>query len=124
MEQDLSEISLVAGKIIHMLSGTRFPLNAEKDLQSAIESWFRTNHVDHIREHRLDPKNILDFYINGIAIEVKIRGSSMEIYRQCARYCKFDQVKSMILVTNRSMGFPKEINGKPCYVLNLGKAWL
>lgn len=75
-------------------------------------------------EYPLDPKSRLDFFLDGIAIEVKIKGSAKAIYRQCERYCGFDEVKTLILVTNRPMGFPEELCGKPCYVISLGKGWL
>lgn len=110
--------------VIKILSSTRFPLEKEKETQAAIEKKFTEAGIVFNREHKLDPINIPDFFIDGTAIEVKIKGSAKQIYRQCERYCKFDEVKNLILVTNRSMGFPKELNGKPCYFINLGKAWL
>ena len=112
-------------KIIKILSSNRFPLDKEKLTQAVIESrFFENGIVSYNREYRLDTENIPDFFIDGIAIEIKIKGNAKKIYRQCERYCKFDEVKQLILVTNKSMGFPKEINGKPCYFINLGKAWL
>jgi len=110
--------------ILKTLYSHRFPLVVEKETQAAIEEKFAENGVPYSREHRLDEKNIPDFFVDGIAIEVKIKGNAKQIYKQCERYCKFDEVKKLILVTNRSMGFPKEINGKDCYFINLGKAWL
>jgi len=111
-------------KVLKILYSHRFPLVVEKETQHAIEEKFSDNDVPYSREHRLDEKNIPDFFIEGIAIEVKIKGTAKNIYRQCERYCGFDEVKKLILVTNRSMGFPKEIKGKPCYFINIGKAWL
>jgi hypothetical protein len=69
------------------------------------------------------PSIIDDF---RIGIEVKLGATQKRaIYRQCVRYCSFPQViDELIMITNTSMGFPPEINGKSCYVLNLGKAWL
>jgi len=110
-------------QIIKILS-SRFPLEVEKETQAAIEQKFKDNGIEYSREHKLDQNNIPDFFIDGTAIEIKIKGNAKSIYKQCERYCQFDEVKSLILVTNRSMGFPKEINGKPCYFINLGKAWL
>lgn len=110
--------------VLKILSSTRFPLEKEKETQAAIENKFNEAGILFNREHHLDPTNIPDFFIDGTAIEVKIKGNAKQIYRQCERYCQFEDVKNLILVTNRSMGFPKEINGKPCYFINLGKAWL
>ena len=77
-----------------------------------------------MREERLDKDNIIDFLIDDIGIEVKIKGGKREIFRQCTRYCEFERVKTLILVTNISMGFPPTINGKDCYLFKLGQAWL
>lgn len=107
---------------IKLLTGLRLPTHDEKALQSQL-----ANHLAPLgfqREYRLDAKNIPDFFLEGVAIEVKIKGGRMAIYRQCERYCKFDQVKSLILITNRAMGLPTTINDKPVYLFNLGKAWL
>lgn len=112
--------------VIQALSSVRFPIDSEKQTQESIANTLLHKNIKYIREFHLDDKNIPDFFIlNGeIAIEVKIKGKAMQIYKQCERYCKFDKVKQLILITNRSMGFPKEINGKPCYVINIGRAWL
>ena len=75
-------------------------------------------------EYRLDAKNRPDFFVYEHAVEVKIKGSAKAIYRQCERYSAFPEVKGVYLVTNKAMGFPETLNGKPCYVINLGKSWL
>ncbi len=111
-------------RVLKILYSHRFPLVVEKETQAAIEQRFIENEIEYSREHKLDEQNIPDFFIEGIAIEVKIKGTAKQIYRQCERYCKSDEVRKLILVTNRSMGFPKSINGKDCYFINLGKAWL
>lgn len=110
--------------ILQVLSGQRFELSSEKALQIQIKERLFGCGVLVEAEYRFSIKDIVDFFCEGIAIEVKIKGSATEIFKQCKRYCEFDQVKELLLITNRSMGFPTEIFGKPCYVLNLGKAWL
>ncbi len=111
-------------RVIDILSSHRFPLEKEKETQEAIEKAFVDNSIAYNREYHLDKNSIPDFFIDGTAIEIKIKGNAKSIFKQCERYCSFEEVKSLVLVTNRSMGFPKEINGKPCYFINLGKAWL
>ena len=111
-------------KIINILSKQRFGLQDEKVLQRQIAEVFVSNNIHCEKEYRLDKNNIPDFFINGLAIEVKIKGPKKSIYKQCERYSKFDSVNNILLITNRSMGFPELLNEKPCYVLNLGRAWL
>lgn len=109
------------------LQGQRLVLQNEKVLQAQISEIFKKSGLQFVPEHRLDEKNRVDFLVHDhVAVEVKISGTfqKMAIYRQCERYAKFDYVKSVILITGRSIGFPSDIGGKPCYVINLGKAWL
>ena len=116
---------MTAGRIITYLSQFRLDVQDEKHLQQQIADAFFSASYDHEREYRLDGSNIVDFMLPGkIAIEVKIKGSRREIFKQCERYCHFDEVSELILITNRSIGFPKEINRKPCYVMALGRSWL
>ncbi len=112
--------------IIKILSVQKLPLQNEKISQSEIYKILLQNGIDSLREYHLDAQNIPDFYLpeSGIAIEVKIKGGRQEIYKQCKRYCEFESVKQLILLTNRSMGFPSKISEKPCYIINMGRAWL
>lgn len=120
-------MSVEVGDVFKVLRQRRFNLHDEKMLQAEINADLLSalgGSAVH-REFILDHKNTIDFLIGGdCGIEVKIGGAKRTIYKQCERYCSFNRVKSLILVTNRSMGFPEQINGKDCYVLNLGKAWL
>jgi hypothetical protein len=111
-----------AKQIFDQLAVFRFPLNDEKQLQQDIHSALSL-YVPY-REYRLDDKSIIDFIVGDIGIEVKLSGSRRQIYQQCKRYCEFEQISSLILITNRSMGLPQLINGKKSYILNLGIAWL
>lgn len=110
--------------IIQILSCSRFSLENEKKLQSEIEKKLTENGIKFLKEHRLDSKNIPDFFIDGIAIEIKIKGNASKIYKQLERYASFDEVKQILLVTNRSMGLPLHINKKGCVMIKLGMAWL
>lgn len=112
-------------ELIKLLSTVRLPVQDEKETQKAISNILFDNEVKYFSEYRFNDRNIVDFLVvPGIAVEVKIKGNARKIYKQCERYCQFDRVSELLLITNRSMGFPKEINGKPCYFLNIGKAWL
>lgn len=114
-------------EIVKFLKTQRIPLENEKVLQAeiaqALIARFPAEMIE--REQYLDPENVIDILVDGaIGIEIKIKGSKRDIHRQCARYCAFARIQVLILVTNVSLGFPEEINGKPCYVVKLGRAWL
>lgn len=110
--------------IIRLLQSRRFTLSDEKRLQAEIDEVLTDSGIEHEREYRLDAGSIIDFFIDGIGAEIKVKGGRSEIFRQLERYAAFDEVKQLILVTNVPMGCPPEINGKPVYVVNLAKAWL
>jgi len=103
-------------------------INNEKLLQGEISKVFVSHGDFFSSEYRLDDKNIIDFFFhkNGIGVEVKIKSniSKQAIYRQCERYCSFDKVKKLVLLTNRSIRLPSKINDKDCYVFSLGASCL
>lgn len=125
MQQHVSEV-------FTLLKGRRFELQQEKTLQRQMWDLFQKTDLGYAIywNYYLDESNNIDFFFevcdkSGFGIEVKInKGSKKSIYRQCERYCQFDVIKALILVTNRSIGFPKEILNKPCYIFNVGMAWL
>lgn len=102
----------------------RFGLATEAELQHQIETVLTQHQIPFLRELRLDVKSRIDFFCSGLGIEVKIKGSATEIFRQCERYCQSCMIDSLILVTNKAQGMPTVINRKPIQILSLGKAWL
>lgn len=107
------------------MSNHRFDVSTEDILQLQILDVLSSKGVPVTREVVLAPGSRIDFVVGDtLGIEVKIQGSPTAIFRQCERYCQSDSIAALILVTNRSMGFPPEIAGKPCYLINLGRSRL
>jgi hypothetical protein len=111
-------------KITSLLSSYAFPVNNEKVLQREIARVFEDNDINYRREVDLRHSGgggIVDFVVDRIAIEVKIKGAvSAQVYRQCRGYCQSTEVDALLLVTNAVVRLPDEIDGKLCYVLSLG----
>lgn len=107
-----------------LLIKTRMDVATEKTLQNDIETAFKQRGIPYERELPLSPTDIPDFMVEGLAIEVKIGGTNMPVYRQCERYCTYDQVKGIMLVTTKPFNLPEYIKEKPAYVVKLGTAWL
>ena len=107
-----------------LIKRTRFSLNTEAETKIQMAAVFKANGLSFTTEHVLDAQSRLDFFMDGTAIEVKLKGARMEIYRQCERYLAHPDVTDLILITNRAMCLPERINGKRAIVLNLGRAWL
>lgn len=116
-----------AMQVVSLLKKYRFNVTDEKALQVQIHEVLLNDGGFQVeREYALDNdrKSIIDFLIDNTGIEVKIKGSKLSIYKQVERYCSYEKIKNIVLVTNVATGFPPEINGKNCYLVNLGKAWL
>jgi hypothetical protein len=61
----------------------------------------------------------------AIVVEAKgPRHREGPVLRQLARYAAYPEVEFLLLATSRAMRMPATIGGKPCRVLNLGRAWL
>ena len=108
------------------IRGRHFSLSDEKSLQMELTDALTDHGFTFEREVHLDNTNIVDFMIDGLAVEIKIRTkvSAMHIYRQLERYCSFKEVKCLLLMTSKAFSLPPFISGKPVYVLSLSRTRL
>lgn len=116
-----------AYQIMQVLKGKRFQLTNEKLLQDKIYQVLLNEFSSAVieKEFHFDEKNIIDFRVDKhLGIEVKIKGGKRNLYNQCVRYCQYNEIQSLLLITTLSMGFPHEINNKECYMFKLSQAWL
>lgn len=107
----------------------RLPLNDEKACQAELEAWLRRAAPPETvisREHRLGPREIVDFLIDDrIALEVKMNAARPRaVVRQLERYAGHAQVEALLLASNRAIALPATIGGKPALQVSLGEAWL
>lgn len=105
----------------------KLPLEQEKQTQQQLYTEMQKITSDFHREYRFNDKNIIDFFFPSLqfGIEIKIGNASRkDIYRQIERYCTFDNLQEVLLLTNKSIGLPQISNSKKIHIINLGKAWL
>lgn len=118
-------------KIIQTLGKLRInPVNEEYDLQNEIAKALRDAQIEFSKEYKLGKRNRVDFLTgsawdaSGIAIEVKKgKPNKSQVIEQIQRYTSFPQVKGIILVVEKNLDVPREINGKPCISFGLNKLW-
>lgn len=103
--------------IADLIRSTRFRWNSEKDLQDGLAAIL----PDAIREHQLSRGDIVDFFQDGCAIEVKVAGTPATVLRQLTRYASHPEVTSLILVTGRTQlrRMPAKVLGKHLEVVSL-----
>ena len=125
---------MFAAQLKLRLAETRIPLGNEKEAQAEISRMLSGMAYLHFREFRLGQGDIPDFLIPfdteagkvaDIVLEVKMNGArAADVHRQLQRYARYDRVGTIILLTNRAMGLPPQIEGKDAYYMSLGQAWL
>lgn len=110
--------------IVKLVEESRCALHDEKQTQVQLENIFRAAGLNVSREHRLSNRDIPDFFIDGVVVEVKIKGQRTTISKQLERYLAHDEVLALVLATSRSMNLVDDFDGKPLRVASLSKGWL
>ena len=112
-------------RLVSLIRSARLDLSNEKQSQADLESLLIAAGIPYEREVRLSATDIVDFLIDGIALELKLHGAvKKSVYRQLVRYAKHDRVKVILLASSLSMGLPPQIEGKDAYLVKLGEGWL
>ncbi len=100
-------------------------IREEYNLQNEIERILKDHAIPFNREYKLAPKNRIDFLVeSGIGIEIKKgKPNRDKVIEQMTRYSAFNQIRILILVIERSLDIPEELNGKKCISFGLNKLW-
>lgn len=108
-----------------LIRRARLDLSTEKHAQADLEKALTAAAIAYEREVTLAPGDIVDFLVDGVALEVKLRNiGKRRIFKQLERYAGSERVRAIMLATNISMGLPEQIGGKDAYYVSLGQAWL
>ncbi|EGQ9286393.1 hypothetical protein F7U66_11105 [Vibrio parahaemolyticus] len=105
--------------LCELLSRTMLDTQDEKHAQHQLETIFINLNINFEREYKLGD-GYIDFFFpkSGIGLELKGNHSTSksDVYRQCERYCSFDEIKGLVLATGKFQGLPSVINNKPTMV--------
>ena len=111
--------------LIRTLSGLRIPLiTNEYQLHEHIAAALRDGGFVVQHEVSLAPRCRIDFLIGTVGIEVK-RGkpNRTALIAQCSRYLESDKLSGLIVVLDKSISLPRQINNKPIAVFGLNRLW-
>lgn len=101
------------------------PCADEYGYQDQLGDWLnRRCRILTSREVQLSPSDRVDFMVDGVAIELKVKCSTNEILRQLARYAQHDSVREILLLSvTRAplLKLPPTLNGKPVRGLHIGR---
>lgn len=110
---------MTAQDIINLLQRVKLkPFSNEKELQAQLADFFTEQQVSFKREYKLSKTENIDFLIDKIGLEIKIKGGALSVSRQLLRYLKHDEINELIIFTTKQMVLPKTLNGK-----NIHKVW-
>lgn len=86
--------------VVHALSRLRILPGPEKKVQEQIHVGLLESFPECVREFPLDD-GVVDIWVPeaDCAVEIKTKGSVGSITRQCGRYARSHQVKSVVLAT-------------------------
>ncbi len=111
MRADALRIAVLVGEY-------NFNYGTEKKLQEGLADVFDRAGMQYAREYRLDSKSIVDFmFPDGLAVEIKIKGTRNAMIRQLHRYAGFEEVAAILLITTKAtfLTLPDEISGTPIF---------
>ena len=103
----------------------RAPLQqGEYDLHRLVMDTLSRQGVPFAHEVSLAPRCRIDLMCGGVGVEIKRgRVERAKVLRQLTRYAACERVAGLILVTEKSLGMPREIGGKPVRVVCLNRLW-
>lgn len=103
------------------LEAQTFPIHTEEALQTALAGVLGP--LGFVREHVVSAGR-LDFFReeDGTAVEVKIKGSKLDLLRQVGKYAECEEINTVIVVTAKpSLGndLPETLDETPIHVVKL-----
>ncbi len=99
----------------------RFRFAGERELQAGIDQVLRAAGLNVTREASLGDAGTIDFLIEDLGVEIKVRGTRADVTRQVHRYLQHASIRGVLLVTTRSelARLPPTISGKPVFTHHL-----
>lgn len=111
--------------IVRTIRSFRIRLSSESQAQSDIEEAMRRGGIPFEAQKRLTARDRPDLFCDGVAVEIKVKGSRTQIWRQLERYAALPDVSGVVLVAGVAWPFSEsEIFGKPFRAVSLSLAWL
>ncbi|MBB3937721.1 hypothetical protein [Aureimonas phyllosphaerae] len=120
-----SDLNLNLDRVTAALRSRRMPVDTEARLQAEIGAVLADMGIPVTAEYRLDQRNRIDFFADGIGIEAKIGGGRLSVWRQLERYAAFPSITALVLVG--TVAVPSSIStcgGKPFRHVSVGAGWL
>jgi hypothetical protein len=84
--------------VARALAGVRFNYSDEAELQAGLAQALSDAKVPFEREVVIGNGERVDFLVEGVAVEAKIKGAPSKIFRQLYRYAKCADIRGLVVV--------------------------
>ena len=75
-------------------------------------------------EYRPRPARRIDFFLDGVGVEIKKgRPNARELLKQVERYLACDELKEIVVVTQKDTPLPAYVLGKRVTCISLDRLW-
>ena len=102
----------------------RFAGQSEFEIHDALSRVLADAGIPHRREYTFGPRCRADLWTQGIAVEVKKqKPPRSDLLAQIERYTAQPALTGLIVVLEKSVHLPKELNGKRVGLLSLNTLW-
>jgi len=100
----------------------RYSYRQETQLHLGLEAAMRHAGINPVPEVRLNARDRIDFVVDRVGVEVKIKGTVDSLHRQLMRYADSDQLDELLVITTdpHHRDLPPTLNEKPLTVLVIG----
>lgn len=111
--------------IVNAISALRVPaMPGEYDLHALIADALTADGLEFEHERKIAPRCRIDFFMNGIGIEVKkTRPPRAALIKQLQRYLASDELSAIILICPKHIYLPDMIMGKRVISMSLNRLW-
>lgn len=107
--------------VLTALKGRRFRYTNEISLHESLAAAFDIGGVEHRREVAV-PGGRIDFVVDRLGIEVKIKGTAVALERQIGKYALAEELDEFLVLTTQRThnAVPRTIGGKRVWVHTIG----
>lgn len=111
--------------IAKLIKSIRFPFLVEEyQIHEKIAEIFSQNHLDFVHEYKLGPYARIDFFVDGVGIEVKKgKQSYKSLLAQLKKYAAYPDICAIIVVVQSAVKLPAKIVNKPIFCIPLYQSW-
>ncbi|MCJ8139597.1 hypothetical protein [Falsirhodobacter halotolerans] len=121
----MTDPRILARRIVTIALANRINVSTEHAAHASLAAALEAAQLPVAREVRLTTAERIDIMVEGVGVEVKIKGSRRDIYHQLERYAACEQITALVLATATAWpAHMAEIGGKPFFHASLVRGWL